>query len=74
TLGLLLGGAVGNLVDRLVRHHHGGVVDFIDAVRIGGTDYWPIFNVADAAIVVGAVGLVLLYSLASREQAEHAAR
>lgn len=45
--GLLLGGAVGNLVDRLA---HGGVTDFI-----GITSRWPPFNVADIAIVVGAV-------------------
>ncbi len=45
--GLLVGGAVGNLVDRLA---HGGVTDFI-----GITSRWPPFNVADIAIVVGAV-------------------
>jgi signal peptidase II len=61
-LGLLLGGAAGNLVDRLVRHNHGAVIDFIDAVRIGTHDWWPVFNVADAAIVVGVALLVLAYS------------
>lgn len=50
--GLVVGGAVGNLVDRLLRDH-GGVVDFIDF------QWWPIFNVADAAISVGAMLLVL---------------
>jgi len=49
-LGLMLGGAAGNLVDRLVRH---GVVDFLD-VRI-----WPVFNLADAALTIGAVWLVV---------------
>jgi signal peptidase II len=44
SLGLQLGGAMGNLLDRLV---HGYVVDFID---IG---FWPIFNLADLSIVVG---------------------
>jgi signal peptidase II len=43
-LGLQLGGAMGNLMDRIV---HGYVVDFVD---IG---FWPIFNVADSAIVIG---------------------
>ncbi|HVF73686.1 MAG TPA: signal peptidase II [Acidimicrobiales bacterium] len=50
--GLVVGGAVGNLVDRVFRGH-GGVVDFIDF------QWWPIFNVADAAISVGAVLLIL---------------
>ncbi len=44
-LGLAVGGAAGNLVDRLYR---GAVVDFIDL------GWWPVFNLADAAIVVGA--------------------
>jgi signal peptidase II len=48
-LSLVLGGAVGNLIDRLWR---GYVVDFID-VRI-----WPVFNLADSAITIG-VGLLL---------------
>jgi signal peptidase II len=53
-MGLLLGGAVGNLADRLVRHHHGAVIDFIDL------HWWPVFNVADAAITVGALLLALV--------------
>ncbi len=60
TLGLQLGGAAGNLVDRL---HYGSVIDFID---IG---FWPIFNLADLSIVVG-VG-VLAYHLWREDQ--HAA-
>lgn len=54
-LGLVLGGALGNLTDRAVNGAGltGRVVDFID-IRI-----WPIFNVADSAIVVGAVLLTL---------------
>jgi signal peptidase II len=52
-LGLVLGGAVGNLADRLFRDHGGAVVDFIDL------QWWPVFNLADAAITCGAVGLVL---------------
>ncbi len=47
--GMLLGGALGNLVDRV---REGAVVDFIDPVA------WPAFNVADAAIVVGVAGLL----------------
>ena len=52
-LGLVLGGAFGNLTDRLVRHNHRAVIDFID-IRP-----WPTFNVADAAVVCGAILLVL---------------
>ena len=54
-LGLVLGGALGNLTDRIVRGSglNGRVVDFID-FRV-----WPVFNVADAAIVIGAM-LILL--------------
>jgi len=52
-MGLLLGGAAGNLVDRLVRHHGGAVIDFIDL------KWWPVFNVADASIVCGALLLLL---------------
>ena len=60
--GLLLGGAAGNLADRVFRHHHGAVIDFIDALRIGTHDRWPVFNVADAAIVVGVIILLICYA------------
>jgi len=52
-LGLVVGGALGNLTDRLVRPH-GSVVDFV------ALHFWPTFNVADACIVVGAVVSALL--------------
>jgi signal peptidase II len=55
--GLISGGAVGNLLDRAFRGDegflHGAVIDFIDL------QWWPVFNVADAAIVVGAFLLVI---------------
>ena len=54
-LGAILGGAAGNLVDRLVRHNGGQVIDFIDL------QWWPVFNVADASIVLGVVLLVLTW-------------
>lgn len=60
-LGLLLGGAAGNLTDRIFRHDHAAVIDFIDVARFGDRDLWPVFNVADAAIVVGVVVLLLTY-------------
>lgn len=53
-LSLILGGAVGNLWDRIVS---GRVVDFLDVYY--STYHWPVFNVADSAIVIGACLLVL---------------
>lgn len=61
-LGLISGGALGNLVDRIFRSpgvFRGGVVDFISILDPGG-QVWPIFNVADSAIVCGALLGVLL--------------
>ena len=51
---LVIGGAIGNVVDRLL---HGHVVDFIQWHV--GEHYWPAFNVADMAIVGGAIGIAL---------------
>ena len=59
-LALVLGGAVGNLIDRV---RFGYVVDFL-LFGVGG-HYWPAFNVADSAICVG-VGLLVLDMLASK--------
>ena len=52
-IGLILGGALGNLADRAVRHHHGGVIDFITLI------HWPTFNAADSAITIGAIVLAI---------------
>ncbi len=54
SLTLILGGALGNVIDRV---RFGYVVDFLDVYV--GTAHWPAFNVADSAITVGAVILVL---------------
>jgi signal peptidase II len=57
TLGLLLGGATGNLVDRLLREPgplRGYVVDWIQL------PHWPVFNIADSSIVCGGILAVLL--------------
>lgn len=66
-LGLILGGALGNLADRLFRAHdgvlNGAVVDFIDL------QWWPVFNVADAGVVVGSILLVLATLFSSDEPA-----
>jgi signal peptidase II len=53
-LGLVIGGALGNLSDRVFRSHHGAVVDFI------ALHFWPTFNVADSCVVIGSILLVLL--------------
>ena len=53
-LSLVLGGAIGNVWDRIAR---GAVVDFIDVYY--GRFHWPAFNVADAAITVGAALVIL---------------
>ncbi len=55
-LSLVLGGAIGNLIDRVVL---GYVIDFVDLYY--QTWHWPVFNIADCAITVG-VGLMLLDS------------
>jgi signal peptidase II len=52
-LALILGGAIGNVIDRIL---YGHVIDFLDVYV--GTWHWPAFNVADSAISVGAVMLI----------------
>lgn len=54
-LGAIMGGALGNLLDRLV---HGEVIDFLD-VHVYGGYTWPTFNVADSAIVIGVFILMI---------------
>jgi len=63
-IGLIIGGAVGNIIDRMFRGRgwlRGGVVDFIDF------QWFPIFNVADMGITIGGALLVLSSWLMSRE-------
>ena len=52
-LALLIGGAIGNLSDRLFRGNGGAVIDFVDP------QWWPVFNMADVAVSCGAVLLVI---------------
>jgi signal peptidase II len=66
-LSLILGGAVGNLIDRLL---YGAVVDFLDFHLYG--HHWPAFNVADSAITCGAA-LLIWDSVRSRKGAAAAA-
>jgi signal peptidase II len=59
-LGLLLGGALGNLIDRLARDPGPGRGEVIDWIHL---HHWPVFNLADSAIVIGAVVAVVLSAL-----------
>lgn len=68
SLALIMGGAIGNLVDRIV---HAKVVDFLLFYR--GDWYFPAFNIADSAITVGAVLLVLDELLRMRRERRAAA-
>lgn len=61
-LGLVIGGAIGNVIDRV---RWGAVADFLD-FHIAGW-HWPAFNLADSAIVIG-VGVLLLEALFSRKE------
>ncbi len=63
-LSLILGGAVGNLIDRLA---YGYVIDFLDVYY--GTRHWPAFNIADSAITLG-VMLMLVESFVGKSKDE----
>lgn len=60
-LGFIIGGAIGNIIDR---YRFGAVFDFLDFHAFGW--HWPAFNVADSAIVIG-VGLLLLDGFRNRQ-------
>lgn len=61
---LILAGALGNLIDRLIR---GYVIDFIDLHL--GRYHWPFFNLADSFITIGGLLLIFLFFLADRRKA-----
>jgi signal peptidase II len=65
--GLVLGGAVGNLSERIVGGHGGQVPDFITL------DYWPTFNVADACVTVGVIIVVVAMLFGRSEVSERGA-
>ena len=65
SLALVLGGAVGNLIDRLL---HGHVIDFIQ-VYFGSYAY-PAFNIADSAIFIGAALMIIEALLSKKEEAK----
>lgn len=62
--GLVIGGAIGNIIDRFI---HPGVVDFLD-FHVAGY-HWPAFNLADSAIVIG-VGLIVFDGLFGAPKAD----
>jgi signal peptidase II len=65
-LGLILGGALGNLTDRLFRGDEGLLRgEVVDFVKVG---IWPVFNLADSCIVVGGLLLAVLLGRAERDQ------
>jgi signal peptidase II len=64
-LSLIMGGALGNVIDRVL---YGAVVDFLDFHWAGA--HWPAFNVADSAITVGAVLLIIEQLFAGKESPE----
>ncbi|MCF6410493.1 signal peptidase II [Pseudalkalibacillus salsuginis] len=66
SLGLILGGAIGNFLDRLFR---GEVVDFLDFYIINYD--FPIFNIADSSLVIGVGMIALAFLLESRTQKEN---
>lgn len=69
--GLILGGAIGNLIDRVL---YGWVIDFIHLwIRLGDRTWsWPDFNIADSAITVGAALLILSELRGQRPEIENA--
>ena len=86
-MAFILGGAVGNLIDRVfygVFYHYaplfyGRVVDFFDFdffnISILGKSYdrWPVFNIADSAVTIGVLMLILFYRKVSKEESQEAA-
>jgi signal peptidase II len=66
-LGLVVGGGLGNVADRVLRDLGGRVVDFVDL------HVWPVFNVADMAIVSGVILMLIATSLPTRHKEEAAA-
>ena len=63
TVSSIFGGAIGNLIDRL---RYGEVIDFLD-FQVNGY-HWPAFNVADSAISVGVVSLLIIFALDKKEE------
>ena len=65
--GLVIGGAIGNLSDRF---QFGYITDFID-IRLWGNFHWPVFNLADSAIVIGTAVISISLVLSSIQERRH---
>ena len=63
TVSSIFGGAIGNLIDRL---RYGEVIDFLD-FHVSGY-HWPAFNVADSAISIGVVSLLIIFALDKKKE------
>ena len=63
-LGMVLGGGIGNAIDRLFRDTGGRVVDFVDL------HVWPVFNVADASITVGVIAILWVTVVTGRSRTD----
>ena len=68
SLGFLLGGAVGNFIDRL---YLGEVIDFLQFGIVSQDLFWPTFNVADISVCIGA-GMLIVYLFRNRDQNQQA--
>ena len=67
SLGFLLGGAIGNFIDRL---YLGEVIDFLQFGIASQGLFWPTFNVADVSVCIGA-GMLIVYLFRNRNQDQH---
>lgn len=67
SLGFLLGGAIGNFIDRL---YLGEVIDFLQFGIASQGLFWPTFNVADISVCIGA-GMLIVYLFRNRNQDQH---
>ncbi len=72
--GALVGGGLGNYVDRIFRP--AGVVDFVEMKVFGlfGMQFWPVYNVADATVVIAGIILFITFLLPNRTQAPETPR
>lgn len=62
SLSFIIGGGISNVIDRII--HNGAVIDFIDV------HFWPVFNIADSAICIGGVLLIIYYFKYSHKRGE----
>jgi signal peptidase II len=66
TMSLIVSGAIGNIIDRIIPSRE-GVVDFI-SIGVDGVYRWPSFNIADSCIVVGAIFLIIVFYRSEKQE------